>query len=272
MGSTSPIALPALKTNPKFIFFTDFDGTITQQDSNDFITDNLGFGPALRKKGNEDTLFGRRHFRDTFEEMMDSINVPYDQCIAALLQNITLDEGFKEFFVWARENNVPIVVLSGGMEPIIRALLTHLLGKEDAATLQIVSNNVAPRPGKSINEAGGWKIVFHDDSGFGHDKSLEIRPYATLPEEKRPILFYAGDGVSDLSAAKETDLLFAKAGRDLVTYCEKEDVPFTTFNDFSDILSTVKLIVSGKLSVKEAATGRSGAVHARANDTTNSVP
>ena len=51
------------------------------------------------------------------------------------------------------------------------------------------------------------------DSGFGHDKSLEIRPYARLPAEERPVLFYAGDGVSDLSAAKETDLLFAKSGR-----------------------------------------------------------
>ncbi|KAI0478519.1 hypothetical protein GGR56DRAFT_630669 [Xylariaceae sp. FL0804] len=29
---------------------------------------------------------------------------------------------------------------------------------------------------------------------------------------QRPVLFYAGDGVSDLSATKETDLLFAKAG------------------------------------------------------------
>jgi 2-hydroxy-3-keto-5-methylthiopentenyl-1-phosphate phosphatase len=33
-----------------------------------------------------------------------------------------------------------------------------------------------------------------------------------LSDDKRPILFYAGDGVSDLSAAKESDLLFAKAG------------------------------------------------------------
>jgi len=209
MGST----LPALQTNPKFIFFTDFDGTITQQDSNDFLTDNLGFGAELRKKGNADTLFGRRHFRDTFEEMMDSISTPFDKCIETLLQNITIDQGFKEFFVWARENNVPIVVLSGGMEPIIRALLAHFLGKEEAETLQIVSNNAVPRPGKSINDEGGWKIVFHDDSGFGHDKSIEIRPYAALPEGERPVLFYAGDGVSDLSAAKETDLLFAKAGR-----------------------------------------------------------
>lgn len=87
------------------------------------------------------------------------------------------------------------------------------------------------------------------------------------------MLFYAGDGVSDLSAAKETDLLFAKSGRgtfgfvlclaahadqasDLVSYCERENVPFTTFQDFTEILATVKDIVAGKTTVKEAATGR----------------
>lgn len=43
---------------------------------------------------------------------------------------------------------------------------------------------------------------------------------------------------------------------DLVTYCEKESVPFTAFNDFSDILSVVKDVVSGKISVQDAATGR----------------
>jgi 2-hydroxy-3-keto-5-methylthiopentenyl-1-phosphate phosphatase len=49
-------------------------------------------------------------------------------------------------------------------------------------------------------------------SHFGHDKSIEIRQYSKLPDSQRPIMFYAGDGVSDLSAAKETDLLFAKKG------------------------------------------------------------
>jgi hypothetical protein len=53
---------------------------------------------------------------------------------------------------------------------------------------------------------------FHYSSHFGHDKSLEIKPYAALPADKRPTLLYAGDGVSDLSAAAETDLLFAKKG------------------------------------------------------------
>ena len=33
MGAQNVSDLPAMKTNPKFIFFTDFDGTITLQDS-----------------------------------------------------------------------------------------------------------------------------------------------------------------------------------------------------------------------------------------------
>lgn len=44
--------------------------------------------------------------------------------------------------------------------------------------------------------------------------------------------------------------------RDLVTYCENENVPFTTFETFADILATVKQIVAGELDVNAAATGR----------------
>ncbi|KAI8630540.1 HAD-like domain-containing protein [Xylariaceae sp. FL1651] len=254
--ATSPHSLPAMRTKPKAIFFTDFDGTITLQDSNDWMTDNLGFGTALRKQGNQEVLHKGRPFRDAFQEMLDSVTTPFDRCIQLLLENVKLDPAFKEFASWCRTNNVPIVVLSGGMEPVIRALLAHLVGEEEAAVMQIVSNNVKARPGKSINEENGWDIEYHDDSPFGHDKSLEIRPYANLPD--RPVMFYAGDGVSDLSAAKETDLLFAKAGRDLVTYCEKENVPFTVFHDFSEIHKVVADVVGGKVSVQQAATGTNG--------------
>ncbi|QPG94637.1 hypothetical protein C2857_006594 [Epichloe festucae Fl1] len=251
MGSLSN-ETPALATNPKFIFFTDFDGTVTTADSNDFMTDNLGFGVEKRRQGNKDVLSGKLHFRDSFQEMMDSIATPYDECTDILLQNIKLDPGFKEFYDWSRGNNVPIVILSGGMTPIIRALLDKLLGP--GWDIQIVSNDVRPREGKSINEKGGWRIEFHDDSIHGHDKSIEIRKYSSLPN--RPTMFYAGDGVSDLSAAKETDLLFAKADKDLVTYCENEKVPFVTFKDWTSISQTVKDIAAGKMTVQDAAKGR----------------
>lgn len=154
--------LPAMKTNPKYIFFSDFDGTITQSDSNDYLTDNVGYGQKLRKQGNKGVLEDKISFRDSFKDMMDSVKMPYDQCIKMLCENIKLDPYFKQFYLWAKENNVPVVVVSSGMVPIIRALLVHLVG-EDADDIQIVSNDVAPRDGKSINDEGGWEIVFHDE-------------------------------------------------------------------------------------------------------------
>lgn len=38
---------------------------------------------------------------------------------------------------------------------------------------------------------------------------------------------------------------------DLVTYCVREKVPFTIFEDWSSILASVKDIVSGKKSVAD---------------------
>jgi 2,3-diketo-5-methylthio-1-phosphopentane phosphatase len=152
---------PAMATNPKFIFFTDFDGTVTTADSNDYMTDNLGYGAEKRKLGNADTLYGRVNFRDSFREMLDSITTPFNECVDILLANIKLDPGFRDFYNWAQENNVPIVILSGGMEPVIRALLDKLLGT--GWDIQIVSNFVQAREGKSLNDKGGWEIIFRDD-------------------------------------------------------------------------------------------------------------
>lgn len=255
MGVQNTLAeLPAMKTNPKFIFFTDFDGTITLQDSNDFMTDNLGYGPERRRQLTAECLQGKLTFRDSFRDMMESVKKPFNECVQYLVDHIQLDPHFAEFFQWSLANNVPVVVVSSGMEPIIKALLKAMIGP-DAEKMEVVANFTGPKPGKSIDEEDGWEIVYRNpESGFGHDKSIILRQYSSLPDDVRPTMFYAGDGVSDLSAARETDLLFAKKGHDLITYCVKEDIPFTTFDDWSSILEGVKEITSGKKSVKDAAT------------------
>lgn len=125
---------------------------------------------------------------------------------------------------------------------------------DSANSISIIANDVKFRPGCNGDSEDGWDLVFrHPESGFGHDKSKSIRPYAQLPADRRPTLFYAGDGVSDLSAASETDLLFAKKGHDLVEYCVRQDMPFTLFEDWTTIHAMVKEIIAGKVSVKEAA-------------------
>lgn len=65
-----------------------------------------------------------------------------------------------------------------------------------------------------------------------------------------PAIVHSVSAISAFDGTSLTELI------DLVAYCEKEGISFVTFNDFSDILSTVRQIVEGKLSVKDAARGR----------------
>ena len=95
--------------------------------------------------------------------MLDSVKKPFPECIDYLVQNIKLDPGFKEYFEWALANGIPTVVVSSGMYPIIRAILKNLIGP-DHDKLDIIANDVEPREGKSIDQEGGWKIKYHDES------------------------------------------------------------------------------------------------------------
>ncbi|CAK9439583.1 uncharacterized protein LODBEIA_P36830 [Lodderomyces beijingensis] len=239
--------------NPPAIVFSDFDGTITLQDSNDYLTDNLGMGQKQREFIGNEILEGRTNFRDGFREEIESVKTPFNQCVETLLANIKLDPGFKEFFTYCQEQGIPIIVVSSGMKPIISALITKLIGPEAVEKIDILSNDV--RLGG--DDGANWELLYKDpESPFGHDKAksikeyLEKHGYADLDQDSEglvsPKLFYAGDGVSDLSAAKETDLLFAKHGKDLIKYCVRENIPYTEFNDFADILNKLKKIMGGE--------------------------
>ncbi|KAL2841824.1 HAD-like domain-containing protein [Aspergillus pseudodeflectus] len=237
--------LPYWKGNGRMIFFTDFDGTITLQDSNDYLVDNYGFGRQKREVLELQLLQGKITFREAFKTMLDSVQLPFDMCLEALKENIEFDSHFTAFYHWAKEHEVPIVVLSSGMAPIIQALLEKLLGGKPE-NIYVVANDIEPRRGE---EKGcdyimkrDWEISFRDNSHFGHDKSLAIRPYSELPSQDRPILLYAGDGVSDLSAASKTDILFAKSGMGLVEYCEREGIPFAPFGTWASVLNAVQAI------------------------------
>lgn len=233
------------------VIFTDFDGTVTWTDSNDYLTDTLGFGKEERLKIFEGVLDGTKSFRDGFTAMISSIKSPFPECIKVLEEKIQLDPGFKETFEWAQANNVPIVVVSSGMKPIIKHLLTKLLGADSVEKVDIAANDV------ELDANQKMTVTYIDETPFGHDKSRTINAYKKRFESqleagaKRPTYFYCGDGISDLSAAKECDLLFAKRGKDLVTFCKKQNVPFHEFDTFADILDNMKSVLDGKKTVAE---------------------
>ncbi|GAA5993698.1 hypothetical protein JCM5350_005797 [Sporobolomyces pararoseus] len=236
-----------------YIVFSDFDGTITTRDSNDCATDELGFGLEKRRELNIDILNGTKTFRDAFKEMLDSVcqaGHSFDQVVEYLRKEIKLDPGFKVFFDYCKSEKIPVVIVSSGMVPIIRAILTNLLGPSDASQIPIIANDV-----ELLSEDGKrWTIKYkHPESGFGHDKSRATAPYRDL--EHKPTLFFCGDGVSDLSAARAADLLFVKVIKDhtndLQVHCVREQIPYVPFSQFEQVKDVVKSVVDKEMTVQQ---------------------
>ncbi|KAI0367417.1 hypothetical protein BV20DRAFT_1045630 [Pilatotrama ljubarskyi] len=299
----STLPYPPIHKDKKFVVLSDWDGTITNRDSNDCecsilnaifsgsmrarilahtnrwdserpsastpraagggvnirlrciatdMTDNLGFGPEKRRQGNLDILAGKTTFRDAFREMLESVSAnghTFEECKEVLKKNISLDVGFKDFYRYCKEHDIPIVIISSGMAPLIRAVLSNLIGEEDAKEIEIVSNEVEVHPD------GTWEIKYrHPTSGYGHDKSQAILPYRDLPDP--PTIFFFGDGVSDMSAARHADVLYVKqkegGDNDLAAFCRRENIPHILFEDFNHALRSVSAIIEGKKSVKDA--------------------
>ncbi|KAI0692896.1 HAD-like domain-containing protein [Cytidiella melzeri] len=248
----STMPYPPLHKDKKFVVLSDWDGTITNRDSNDYLTDHLGYGADKRRQGNLEILAGRETFRDEFRRMLKSVAAnghTFEQCKEVLKQNITLDSGFKEFYEFCKANDIPVVIISSGMAPLIRSVLSNLIGDEEAQKIEIVANDA------DINDDGTWEIKYrHPTSGYGHDKSQAILPYRALPNP--PTVFFFGDGVSDMSAARHADVLFVKKkpgmDNDLAAFCTREGIPHVLFEDFGRALGVVSQVVEGKLSVRDA--------------------
>ena len=93
---------------------------------------------------------------------MDSVTRPFPECVDYLVKNIKLDPGFSDYLQWALKNDIPTVIVSSGMYPVIKAIMKNLVG-DDADKIDILSNDVEARPGKSIDQEGGWQIKYHDE-------------------------------------------------------------------------------------------------------------
>lgn len=96
---------------------------------------------------------------------------------------IKLDPGFVTFSDWCRAQSppIPLILVSSGMEPIIRAICEEALGKEAADALDIISNDVDRGSGPN-----DWSIVYrHPESGFGHVRPLLLFDSSHKADDRR---------------------------------------------------------------------------------------
>ncbi|KAI1467999.1 HAD-like domain-containing protein [Daldinia caldariorum] len=243
LGDTK--AQPANKR--KIICFSDFDGTIFMQDTGHVLFDNHGCGSERREKLDEQIKSGERSFRDVSEEMWGSLNVPFDDGFEVMKKNLEIDPDFEGFHRYCLAHDIPFNVISAGLKPILRRVLDTFLGEEASSRIDIVANDA------HISADGSeWKPIWRHDTELGHDKAQSITEARRQAEEDLrserggaavvPLIVFIGDGVSDLPAAREADVLFARRGLRLEEYCREHAIAYVPFDTFADIQREIERI------------------------------
>ncbi|KAI0006640.1 2,3-diketo-5-methylthio-1-phosphopentane phosphatase [Xylariaceae sp. FL0662B] len=237
------ITLQPANKKRKIICFSDFDGTIFMQDTGHILFDNHGCGSKRRQLLDEQIKTGERSFRDVSEEMWSSLNVPFEDGFEVMEKNLEIDPDFQKFHKFCLANDIPFNVISAGLKPVLRRVLDAFLGEEASAHIDIVANDV-----KIAEDGSEWKPIWRHDTELGHDKALSIAEARKKAEMRCedgtiPLIVFVGDGVSDLAAAREADVLFARRGLRLEEYCIEHQIPYIPFDTFADIQREITRIM-----------------------------
>ncbi|KAK9455445.1 HAD-like domain-containing protein [Dipodascopsis uninucleata] len=235
-------------TRKDIAIFSDFDGTIFMQDTGHVLVDKHGCGAEHRQKLDNQIHTGERSFRDVSDEMWGSLKVPFDESMEAMKEHLVIDPDFIEFHDFCIREGIPFNVISAGLKPVLRGVLNEFLGHHQSKRIDIISNDA------EISEDGSkWKPIWRHDNSLGHDKSVSIKECRAqlkkhLLGNKSPLIIFIGDGVSDLPAAREADVLFARHGLRLEEYCIEHGIEFIPFDTFADIEREIaKILDSGDL-------------------------
>lgn len=207
---------------PPVVVFCDFDGTITTRDVGYWLFHHFSNGRNVDLI--PDWKSGAMSSREVLTAEAALVTASSED-IFAFLDTFELDPGFVAFDRFCQKNNIPLVILSDGLDFYIE----HIFARHNLTHLPITAN-------AGFVENNGIRIEYpHTNSSCrrcGSCKKERMREY--MENQAKGIrTVFIGDGYSDICAAREVDLLFAK--KDLEEYCLAENISYNSYGSFFDI-------------------------------------
>ncbi|HKX29605.1 MAG TPA: MtnX-like HAD-IB family phosphatase [Blastocatellia bacterium] len=208
----------------KLHIFSDFDGTITEQDTLIFLASNLGGGPGMVEAIGRLLSEGKLSLRDGIAGEMRSIRAPFAEAEKLLREQVRIDPGFHALAGWCAERQIPLTILSAGFHQIIDLFISP----EQFPGVEIFANELNP------DQRTGWQCVFRDQTDFGHDKAQALRS----ARKRGEYVIFIGDGLSDCAAAAAADEVFAK--HSLADYCREQGIKSHEYRMIGEVLEHLK--------------------------------
>jgi len=218
-GMEKPWAYVAVASRGIACFRVVVRGTITDVDTFDvFVRHFAGDAPWLEIE--QRLARGDITLREALALEASFVTASLDEADAVLQREVRFDETFGAFVAACEARDISIAVVSSGIEPLIR----RALARHGLEHLALIANPVTIRP-------NGWRIDFRDESDNGNDKAGLVEAARARGEATIYI------GASPTDAALAADRRFAKRGRNLERFLQREGVAFEAFSSFAEITS-----------------------------------
>jgi len=212
------------------VIICDFDGTITETDN--IIAIMKKFAPPEWNALKEGVLSQEISIKEGVGKMFQLLpSSSKAQIVDYILNHAEIRSGFREFVQYTVDKNIPLYIVSGGIDFFVYPLL-HGLVQEDQIYCNVANfshDHIVIEWPNSCDEFCANEC--------GCCKPSLIRQL-TQEEQKKIVI---GDSITDLQAAKLADFVIA---RDLLlNKCKELDLPhqsFTTFYDVVNILNQLE--------------------------------
>jgi|YelNatPaOPRAMG01_1025707.scaffolds.fasta_scaffold09919_1 2,3-diketo-5-methylthio-1-phosphopentane phosphatase len=213
----------------KILIISDFDGTINKRDLGEEFSKIIESYPDLKEKFINNSL----SVPDVYRRLLDIDGLSFNVVKEFYVKQSIIDEHFVSFLNFVNNKQITHIIVSDGFDLLIQAALrSH--GIED--DIIIFAN---------LMRDGGDKIImdfpFQDNdctfSGVCKKKIIKsFKPYFDR-------IIYIGNGYSDIEAAPEVDIVFARSI--LKSFCDDNEIPCFSYEDYSDIIKRLNSSYKG---------------------------
>ena len=204
----------------------DFDGTLTQEDVSFLILDAFGSRDwrQLLTQYREGKISVGRFNTKAFA----MVKADKQTLLKFVKSRAKIRAGFRELLAYCHRKGFEFVIVSNGLDFYIETILRD-----------IGMDNIEVFAAQTQFSPDGIDVRYIGPDGNQLEDNFK-EAYVRLFLERGYRLIYAGNGISDLSPARQAHHIFATG--ELLTYCKEMNLNCTPFIDLNDIIRGLEFL------------------------------
>jgi 2-hydroxy-3-keto-5-methylthiopentenyl-1-phosphate phosphatase len=213
----------------RVVIYCDFDGTITEKDN--IIALMKKFAPPKWDVIKNEILGQQISIQEGVGKLFALLPSYLKRELTDFaLKNAVIREGFPELLSFTRERGIPFYVVSGGIDFFVQPIL------EPYGPFEHIYCNEADFSKEKIQILWPYACDAQCQNGCGCCKPSVIRKI----KQPGDITIVIGDSITDLEAAKQADMVFARDF--LAVKCEELGITYFKYKTFYDCIERIKLM------------------------------